>query len=78
MSGTEKWLWSLKFSHALCTQLLRNPLLEILGTSLVKQLQMVLYKPDCDSNDCELPSGQATSSTLAKVKGVACGEAAGY
>ena len=33
---------------------------------------MVLYKPDCNSNDCELPSGQATPSILAK--GMACGE----
>ena len=33
---------------------------------------MVLYNPDCDSNDCELQSGQATLSTLAK--GVVCGE----
>ena len=35
---------------------------------------MVLYKLDCDSNDCELLSGQATPSTVAK--GVACSEAA--
>ena len=41
---------------------------------VVKQLWMVLYKEDCDSNDCELPSRQATPSTLDK--GVACGEAA--
>ena len=25
---------------------------------VVKQLRMALYKPDCDFNDCELPSGQ--------------------
>ena len=31
---------------------------------IVKQLQMVLYKQDCDSNDCNLPSG--TPSILAK------------
>ena len=35
---------------------------------------MVLYKPECDSNDCKLLSGQATPSTLAKC--VACGETA--
>ena len=39
-----------------------------------KRLRMVLYKPDCDSNYCELLSGQATPSTLAK--DVACGVAA--
>ena len=39
---------------------------------VVKRLRMVLYKPDCNSNDCKLQSGQATPSTLAK--GVAaCG-----
>ena len=32
---------------------------------VVKQLRMVLYKPDCDSNDCELPNGKATPSILA-------------
>ena len=32
---------------------------------------MVLYKPGCDSNDCELLSGQATLA-----RRVACGEAA--
>ena len=26
---------------------------------------MVLYKPDCDSNDCELPNKKATPSILA-------------
>ena len=31
---------------------------------------MALYKPYCDSNDYELPSGQATPSILAR--GVAC------
>ena len=41
---------------------------------VVKRLRMVLYKLDCDSNDCELLSGQATPSTVAK--GVACSEAA--
>ena len=35
---------------------------------------MALYRPDCDSNDCELPSGQATPSILAR--GVACEAAA--
>ena len=25
---------------------------------VVKRLRMELYKPDCDFNDCELPSGQ--------------------
>ena len=35
---------------------------------------MALYKPDCDSNDCELSSGQATPSILAR--GVACEAAA--
>ena len=30
---------------------------------VVKRLRMVL---DCDSNDCELLSGQATPSTVAK------------
>ena len=35
---------------------------------------MALYKPDCDSNDCELPSGQATPSILAR--GVVCEVAA--
>ena len=25
---------------------------------VVKRLRMALYKPDCDFNDCELPSGQ--------------------
>ena len=40
----------------------------------VKWLQMVLYKPYYDSNDCKLPSGQVTPSFLAE--GVACGEAA--
>ena len=39
-----------------------------------KWLWIVLYKPDCDSNDCELLSGQATLSTLAK--DMACGVAA--
>ena len=28
--------------------------------SVVKQLQVVLYKPDCNTIDCKLPSGQAT------------------
>ena len=32
---------------------------------------MVLYKPDCDSNDCELPSGQATPSTSSIARDVA-------
>ena len=42
---------------------------------VVKQLRMVLYKSGCNnSNDCELPSGQATPSTL--VKDVTCDEAA--
>ena len=27
---------------------------------VVKRLRMALYKPDCDFNDCELPSGQYT------------------
>ena len=40
------------------------------------EVKMVLYKPDYDSNDCKLPSGQTTPSTLAK--GVACGETAAY
>ena len=35
---------------------------------------MAPYKQDCDSNDCELPSGQATPSILAR--GVACEAAA--
>ena len=35
---------------------------------------MALYKSDCNSNDCELPSGQATPSILAR--GVACEAAA--
>ena len=35
---------------------------------------MAPYRPDCDSNDCELPSGQATPSILAR--GVACEAAA--
>ena len=26
---------------------------------------MVLYKPDCDSNDCELPNGKITPSIVA-------------
>ena len=42
---------------------------------VVKRLRMALYKPDCDSNDCELPSGQATPSILAR--GVACEAACG-
>ena len=42
---------------------------------VVKRLRMALYKPDCDSNDCELPSGQATPSILAR--GVACEAARG-
>ena len=41
---------------------------------VVKRLRVVLYKPDCDSNDCELQSEQATPSILDK--GVACSEAA--
>ena len=32
---------------------------------IVKRLRMVLYKPDCDSNDCELPNWRATPSILA-------------
>ena len=28
---------------------------------------MALYKPDCDSNDCELPSGQATPSSSSTI-----------
>ena len=32
---------------------------------VVKQLQMVLYKPDCDCNDYELPNGKATPSIIA-------------
>ena len=28
---------------------------------------MALYKPDCDSNDCELPSGQATPSSSSAI-----------
>ena len=28
---------------------------------------MVLYKPDCDSNDCNLPNEKATPSILATV-----------
>ena len=32
---------------------------------VVKRLQMVLYKPDCDSNNCELPNEKATPSILA-------------
>ena len=35
---------------------------------VVKRLRMALYKPDCDSNDCELPSGQATPSILASFR----------
>ena len=35
---------------------------------------MVQKKPDCNSNDCKVPNGQATPSILAK--GVASGEAA--
>ena len=31
---------------------------------IVKQLQMLLYKPDCNSNDCELPNEKATPSIL--------------
>ena len=31
---------------------------------VVKRLRMVLYKPDCDSNDCELPNEKATPSIL--------------
>ena len=38
-------------------------------------MRKVLYKPYCDSNDWELPSRQATSSTLARGTNVACGEA---
>ena len=38
---------------------------------VVKWLPMVLYKPDYNSNDCELPSRQTTPSTL--VKGTRCG-----
>ena len=37
----------------------------VLKAYIVKRLQMVLYKPDCDSNDCELPNGKATPSILA-------------
>ena len=29
---------------------------------VVKQFQMALYQPDCNSNDCELPSRQPTPS----------------
>ena len=29
---------------------------------VVKRLRMALYRPDSGSNDCELPSGQATPS----------------
>lgn len=43
---------------------------------VVKQLWMVQYKPDYDSNDSELPRGEATPSTLAE--GVAYSEAVGY
>ena len=32
----------------------------------LKQLQMVLYKSDCDSNDYKVPSEQATPPTLAR------------
>ena len=32
---------------------------------VVKQLRMVLYKPGCDSNDCELPNKKVTPSILA-------------
>ena len=31
---------------------------------VVKQLWMVLYKPDCDSNDCKLPNEKATPSEV--------------
>ena len=43
---------------------------------VVKRLRMEVCKPDCDSNDCVLLSGQATPSIFAK--GVACNEAMGY
>ena len=33
----------------------------------------VMHKPDCNCNDCELPSGQAIPSTLVKGLGVVCG-----
>ena len=33
---------------------------------VVKRLQMVLYKPGCDSNDGVVPSKQATPPTLAR------------
>ena len=32
-----------------------------------KQLWMVLYKPDCDSNDCNLPKRQATPSSSSAI-----------
>ena len=38
---------------------------------VVKQLRMVLYKPDCDFNDCELPNEKATPSIFS-YRGVAC------
>ena len=31
---------------------------------VVKRLRMALYKTDCDSNDCELPSGQVISNCV--------------
>ena len=31
---------------------------------VVKRLRMMLYKPDYDSNDCELPNEKATPSIL--------------
>ena len=34
---------------------------------IVKRLRMVLYKPGCDFNDCELPSGQATPSSSSTI-----------
>ena len=59
-----------------------NKVAEYSKTLLIRFLQKCpkicqVYKPDCDSNDYELPSEQATPSTLAK--GVACGRGyAGY
>ena len=47
MGGTEKWAWSLNFLRALRAQLLRNPLLEILGTPLLMLVMTTFVRLVC-------------------------------
>ena len=61
LSGSVHGVYVYEYVYCTCFPTCKNMYVVYRRSGLdyvVKQLRMALYKPDCDFNDCELPSGQ--------------------